>query len=143
MSTAFAKVVSAVLVALQAAPAVCDTVYRARPNVVPEQASQAINVQWENALPNRGAMRGSPVDWATRLSVECFARGMSESGDLEVDPLLEAVYARLEQDSTLGGLVADLECAGLEAENTSEGKKTGWVRLTYIVHHRTDNMSLS
>ena len=143
MSTAFAKVVTAVMAMLQAAPAVCDTIYRARPNVVPDQTSRAVNVQWENALPNNGAIGGAPVDWATRLSVECFARGMSESGDLEVDPLLESVYERLAADSTLGGVVAHLECVGLEAENTSEGKKTGWVRLTYIAHHRTNNLSLS
>jgi hypothetical protein len=143
--TAFSRVVTAIVGALQAEPPVCDAeaIYRARPNVIPDQVGQAINVQWENALPSNGAINGAPVDWSTRISVECFARGTSDSGDLLVDPLLEAVYARLAQDSTLGGLVDQLECVGLEAENTSEGKKTGWVRLTYIAHHRTANLTVT
>lgn len=143
MITAFSKVVGAVIAALNAGTPVCDTIYRARPNVIPDQTSEAVNVQWESALPQRGAIHGAPVDWNTRLSVECFARGVGESGDVIVDPLLGAVYARLAQDGTLGGIVGDLECIGVEAENTSEGKKTGWVRLTYIAQHRTDNLTVT
>jgi hypothetical protein len=143
MITAFSKVVTAVIAALSAAPAVCDVIYRARPSVVPDQTDAAVSVQWESALPNRGAMHGAPVDWSTRVTVECFARGTQESGDLLVDPLLSAVYARLAEDSTLGQLVSDLECIGVEAENTSDGKKTGWVRLTYLAQHRTDNLNVN
>jgi hypothetical protein len=145
VSTAFAKAVSAVIAALKAEPPVCDidAIYRARSNDIPDQVSEAINVKWETALPNNGAIRNAPVDWAPPIIVECFARGVGESGDLIVDPLLEAVYARLARDSTLGGVVDHLECVGLEAENVSEGKKIGWVRITYIAHFRTDNLTLS
>lgn len=143
MTTAFSSIVAAVIAALEAEPAVCGTIYRARERVVPEQADKAINVQFENALPSRGAMRGAPVDWSTRVTVECFARSVLESGGLAVDPLFQAVYERLAADSTLGGVASDVEIQGIEAENTNEGKKTGWVRLTYIVQHRTSNLNLS
>jgi hypothetical protein len=143
MSTAFSAVVSAIMATLSAAPAVCDTIYRARPSVVPDQTDRAVNVQFEGALPNRGAMNGAPVDWTTKISVECFARSTVDAGDVAVDPLLAAVYARLAQDTTLGGLVDDFDGPGIEAENTSEGKKTGWVRLTYLVQHRTSNLTLN
>jgi hypothetical protein len=142
VSTAFFKIVGAAIAALQVAPPVCTTIYRCRPAAVPDSVDRAVNVQWDqaNALP--AAIFGAPIDWSTRLNIECFARGMAESGDVLVDPLLEAVYQRLAADTTLGGLVEDLNIVGLEAENTMEGKKTGWVRLTYLVQHRTQNSTL-
>lgn len=143
MTTAFSKIVGAIVAALQAAPPVCTTVYRARPNIIPEQVDQAVNVQWDQTLASAGVIRGAPVDWTTKVSIDCFARSLMDTGDVAVDPLLEAVYARLGQDPTLGGLIGDLNIAGIEAENAAEGKKTGWVRLTYIAQHTTENGSLS
>jgi hypothetical protein len=139
VTTAFSGIVGAVMEALQADPPVCPTIYRARPSIVPEQLEQVVNVQWEQGLAGMASIRGAPIDWTTKLSVECFARSVQDSGDVAVDPLLAAVFERLALDPTLGGLVADLVVAGIEAENTSEGKKTGWVRLTYIAQHRTEN----
>jgi len=139
MRTAFANIVSAVIAALQANPPVCDLIDRARATVVPDQALRAVSVQWDGAQPQGGAIAGAPVDWETRISIECLARSVKDSGDLAVDDLLEAVAARLGQDTTLGGLVADLRIIGLEAENTVENKKTGWVRMTYVAEHRTNN----
>jgi hypothetical protein len=134
----------AALAALQAAPAVCDTIYRSRPNglPVPESVDQAINVQWDHATALPRAIAGAPIDWTTRLTVECYARSVRDSGDLAVDPLLAAVYERLAADSTLGGIVEDLNIVGIEAENTAEGKKTGWVRMTYLVQHQTQDSTL-
>lgn len=143
MTTAFSQIAGAFVTALQAEPPVCPTVYRARPNVVPEQVDRAVNVQWESGLPSLGAIRGAPIDWMTKVTVELYARSVQDSGDIAVDPLLQAVYERLGQDTTLGGLIDDLNIAGIEAENTAEGKKTGWVRLTYIAQHRTENGTLN
>lgn len=143
MTTAFSQVVGAVIAALEAAPAVCPSVFRARANAVPESLEQAISVQWDQATPHPATIAGAPKDWQTRITVECYARGVRDSGDVVVDPLLEAVFARLAEDTTLGGLIDDLNIVGLEAENSAEGKKTGWVRLTYIAEHRTTNTSLS
>lgn len=143
MSTAFSKVVSAVMAALLAQPRICKGVYRARTLVIAEQDDEAVTVQWEQAMPAAATIAGAPIDWTTRLTVECFARSVKDSGDMAVDPLLERVYERLAADPTLGGMVDDLVIAGIEAENTTEGKKTGWVRLTYIAVHRTDNLLLS
>lgn len=145
MSTAFSAITGAIMVALQANPPVCDQVYRARPNAIAEQVERAVTVQWDQALAAAGVIRNAPIDWTTKVSVECFARSgkAGDTGDQVVDPLLDAVFSRLAEDTTLGGLVADLYVAGIEAENSTEGKKTGWVRLTYIVQHRTENGSLS
>lgn len=143
MSTAFFQVVSAVKAKLEAQPPVCKSIHRARTTPVPEQEAEAVNVQWERALPAQTGIKGAPVDWSTSVTVECFARSVTESGDAAVDPLLERVVARLAEDPSLGGLVDDLVLAGLEAENTAEGKKTGWVRLIYAAEHRTYNGNLN
>lgn len=142
MTTAFSAIVDAVMNKLAEAPPVCDSIYRARSNAIPEQDVQAISVQFDQSLPNTGVMHGAPIDWSTRITVECFARSVTETGDLAVDPLLKNVFARLAADATLGGTVGNLAIVGLEAENTAEGKKTGWVRLTYVAEHRTDNLTL-
>lgn len=143
MKTAFAQIVSAVIDTLKASPAVCDRIDRARAVPVPDQAEQAVSVQWEQALPDMATIAGAPLDWKTRITVDCLARSMKDSGDLAVDDLLGTVAARLAQDPTLGGLIDDLIIAGLEAESTVEGKKTGWVRITYIAFHRTTNSTLN
>ncbi len=143
MSTSFSKVTSAVMAMLAASPAVCRAVYRARSGVIPDKDDEAVTVQWEQGLPRPGVIAGAPIDWQTRITVECYARSTTETGDVAVDPLLEKVYERLAANPTLGGMVDDLVIAGIEAENTAEGKKTGWVRLTYIAEHRTDNLLLS
>lgn len=128
---------------LLAEPRICKGVYRARTLAVAEQDDEAITVQWEQAMPATATISGAPIDWTTRVTVECFARSVRDSGDMVVDPLLERVFERLAADSTLGGMVDDLAIAGIEAENSTEGKKTGWVRLTYIAVHRTDNYLIS
>lgn len=128
---------------LAAQPVICKSIYRARTLMIPDQDEQAIAVQWDRAKPDTVTIAGAPIDWTTQVTVECFARSARESGDLAVDPLLELVFERLAADSTLGGMVDDFVIAGVEAENSSEGKKTGWVRLTYIAIHRTSNQLLS
>jgi hypothetical protein len=143
MSTQFSRIVGAIVDVLQADPAVCPKVYRARPDSIPDQFDQAVNVQWEQGIAGLGTIRGAPLDWATKVSVDCYARSPTDTGDVAVDPLLSAVFERLAQDTTLGGLIDDLQVAGIEAENSTEGKKTGWVRLTYIAQHRTDNGTLN
>lgn len=143
MSTQFSLIVGAIVNALQAAPAVCQKIYRARPDSIPEQFDEAVNVQWDQGIAGLGTIRGAPLDWTTKISVDCYARSLTDTGDVAVDPLLAAVFERLAQDTTLGGLIDDLQVAGVEAENTAEGKKTGWVRLTYIAQHRTDNGTLN
>lgn len=142
MSTAFSKIVAAVVAALSAGQGVCETIYRARVRDLPDQVDQAVNVFFTGAMPDAGAITGAPIDWSTRLVVECYARSTSDEGDLAVDPLFKRAYECLAQDSTLGGLVDDFAIAGIEAENSAEAKRTGWVRLSYNVQHRTSNQTL-
>jgi hypothetical protein len=143
MTTAFSGVVAAFVAALEAAPAVCDTIDRARTRPVSDQVASAVNVQWDGAFPQRGAIHGAPVDWTTKVTVDCYASSVRDTGDVAVDPLLQKVYERLAADTTLGGVVTDVGVPAIEIEYTSEGKKSGWARLTYVVEHRTSNLNLT
>lgn len=143
MTTAFSVITAAVVDALQAAPAVCDLVFRARERVLTEDTAAAVNVQFDGADPDIGAIHGAPVDWKSRIAVSCYARSTTQGGDQAVDGLLQAVYARLAADTTLGGLVDDIGVPMIEAEYDAGAQKTGWVRMTYIVSHRTQDGTLA
>jgi len=145
MATVFSVITDAFEAALLAAPAVvpAEAIFRARERAVPGAMNQAVNIQWALGDPEPGAIHGAPVDWKTTVVVECYACSTNESGERAVDPLLERVYERLAADTTLGGLVDDVGVPRLAAEFGAEGKKTGWVQMTYLVMHQTSNLKLS
>ena len=105
--SAFTEITTAILAALNTAPAVSEHIFRARDRAMAEEWATAVNVQVDSALANDGAIAGAPIDWETRVSIECFAKSATTSGDLAVDALLESVFARIANDSTLGGVVQD------------------------------------
>ena len=140
--TAFANITAAFIAVLSNAPAVSDNIFRARDRTMAEEHIDAINVQFDGADPYAGAIFGAPVDWLSKFSVECYARSSAVSGDQAVDPLFATVYARLAADSTLGGVVTYIGTPSIEAENDAQGQKTGWVRLSYLVSHRTSHLTL-
>lgn len=141
--SAFSNITRILKLVLEADPPIADAIYRARSRVVPQSINRAISVQFDGAIPQSGAINGAPIDWTSRFSIECFARAAaSEDNDEAVDPLLKAVYERLAADTTLGGLVADVGVPLIEAEYTAEGERTGWVRMTYPIEHRTEQSTL-
>lgn len=142
--TAFVTITGALVDLLKVDPPVSVNIFRARDrdNPVAEQFDDAVNVQFDGALPNPGAILGAPIDWDSRFTVEIFARTTSSSADLAVDPLMAEVFRRLQADTTLGGLVDDIGAPTIEAEYTAEQKKTGWVRMAFPVKHRTTNLNL-
>lgn len=142
MPTAFFKITSALIALLNQAPAVSANIYRARDRHVPEQNATALNVQFEKGFPERGAITGAPIDWKSKFTIECYARSKTADGDESVDPLMLAVFARLAANPTLGSLVSDIGAPYIEAEYGADGTKTGWVRMTYPIEHRTQNSSL-
>lgn len=142
MTTAFSAIAAKFVTTLNNAPAVSENIFRQRERPFAAEHTDGVNVQFDGAIPERGAIFGAPVDWKTRISVECYKRSATTSGDLAVDDLVLAVYARLAQDVTLGGLVQDIGEPYIEADCDALGQKTGLVKLTYMVEHRTSNLSL-
>jgi len=142
MPTSFYKITSHLMALLGEAPAVSSNIYRARDRNIPADNLTALNIQFEGASPMAIAINGAPIDWMSKFSVDCYAKSKSVDGDEAVDPLLAEVFKRVAGDTTLGGLVADVGAPFIETDYGAEGFRTGWVRLTYPVQHRTRNSTL-
>jgi hypothetical protein len=140
--TAFSGIVGQVVDLLRQEPAVSPNVYRSRGRVIPKQNETAVEVTWDGAMPKAGAILNAPIDWSTRITIECYARALDVGGDEAVDPVLMAVYNRMAANPTLFGCVFDIGSPALEAEFGADGERTGWVRMTYVVTHRTKNSTL-
>lgn len=142
MASSFSDITAALVDLFQAEPPIAPFVYRARDRAVSKSTVTAISVQWDGAVPEPGTIKGAPVYWKSRYSVECYARTTAETPDVAVDPLLVAVYARVAADTTLGGLVAYVGEPLIEAEYSAEGDRTGWVRMSYDIEHQTENSTV-
>lgn len=140
--TAFARITGAIVALLEAEPALSQQIFRARDRQLAEEFPDAINVQFDGAMPSAGAMHGAPVDWDSKFTIECYARTTTTSADLAVDPLLMQVYQRIAADPTLGDVVTYIGEPMIEAEYNAEQQRTGWIRMTYPVMHRTNNLTL-
>lgn len=100
------QALDAVLAALAQSPAVAPAVERrSRARALPEALGSAVVVGALGADPEQEtlAWAGTTV-WQVRLAVECLVRAGS-GVDAALDALVQAVYARLMADPTLGGAV--------------------------------------
>lgn len=89
--------------ALQAAPAVCAHVRRGTTRALPETIAQGLFVRVLGGPGQALVMGGaSPIDWLATCTVGCVARATPGAmADEAVGPLVAAVYARLQADTTL------------------------------------------
>jgi hypothetical protein len=91
----------------------------------------------------RFAINGAPMNLQTTIAVECYARaGTATAPDAAVDALLAAVYARLQQDTTLGGLVMDLFISRVSYDFDVDEQGSACATVSLEVAHRSSNLSL-
>lgn len=143
MTTAVAAVVSAMVATLQAAPAVSPQVHRARLRPMAAEWATAVVVRPLSVVFEPFAIRQAPFNLDTQIAVECYARANAgTSGDDAVDVLMQAVYARLMSDTTLGGLVGDLRPDRLDFDMDADGDNTACATFTFTVLHSAGNNTL-
>jgi len=145
MSTLLAQLTTAAMAALQAAPAVCSQVDRIRlQGGVATTTSQAVVVRAGRAASNsESAFSDQPLLWVSELTVECYARTTAAQPDAVVDPLIEAVYARLMADTTLGGVLISLEPRQVDVDYEANADKAACATLTFHASHRASPGSFS
>ena len=136
--------VTAVVGALKAAPAVSPRVERVRLRALPASAGSAVVVRpiasdvLDAELPT-----GHPYAWTTQLAVECYARApQGTAPDVAVDALLDAVYARLLQDPTLGGVAAFLQAQSITYDYDVDGENVVCATLQINARQMTVGASL-
>lgn len=141
--TAFASIVGAMVAALGASPAVSPQIHRARVRPVAADWATLVAVRPIDATLEPFAIQGGPMNVDTRIAVECYARARAgQPPDVAVDALLGAAYARLAENSTLGGLVGDLVPSSLTYDFDADGDATACATLIYTAVHRVQNANL-
>lgn len=128
--------VTAIVALLQAAPAVAPVVGRVRMRPMAQSGTTQVVVRPVDSQVQEASMTsGYPITWDTRLGVECYARAAAgQAPDVAVDSLVEAVYARLMADPTLGGAVIQLQPQALSYDFDADGDNT--VCATFILSAR-------
>lgn len=136
--------VTAVVDALKAAPAVSTRVERVRLRALPASAGTAVVVRpLGSDVQDAELLTGHPYVWTTSLAVECYARApQGTAPDVAVDALLDAVYARLLQDPTLGGAVAVLQPQAIAYDYDADGENVVCATLQINARQMTVGASL-
>lgn len=133
-------IVAAVTARLRQAPAIAaDILEEAEVDPVPESMDAAVVVAFVGSSPLRVVMRGNPVDWSTRVRIECYARadGRSLAAGRASRALHAQVYARLMADHTLGGAAIDISEPTLQADPDRSSTEVGCLVAEYDITHRT------
>ena len=137
-------VVTAVVGALKAAPAVSPRVERVRMRALPASAATAVVVRpLGSDVQDAELLTGHPYVWTTSLAVECYARApQGTAPDVAVDALLKAVYARLLRDPTLGGVVSVLQPQAITYDYDVDGESVVCATLQINARQMTVGASL-
>lgn len=145
MSSFINTTVTAIMAALQSAPAVAAQVGRVRLRPLAQSATQAVVVRpLHTQVTEAGLMPGMPISWTSTIAVECYARsGATLAPDVAVDPLIAAVYARLMTDPTLGGVVLGIQPQEISYDFDADIDQTTCVTLSFSTRHRANGATLS
>lgn len=135
---------AAVVQLLLAPPAMAGgRVVANRKRPMAEQDASQVFVYLEESTPERGAINGAPVDWSTRLRIECVARPATpDSAETVADALATQAWTRLQADTTLGGLCGDLASNGIAWTEDESNATLSACQLLFTATHRTTNLSL-
>ncbi len=142
MDHAFDQIVAAFVAKLKEGTPVCANVYDSETRQMTDEVQEAVNVFFDGAAPELIAIMGAPLDWKTRIVVDCFARSKTLSGAKAVGALMKRVFERLASDITLGHQEWYIGYPSIEQDTEAQGQRAGMMRLTYLVEHRTTNNNL-
>lgn len=142
MTTLLSAVTTAVLAALQAAPAIAPQVARVRLRPLAGSTTTAVVVRPLQAEVAERDM-GGPMLWACRLAVECYAKTTAQTApDVAVDALMFSVYSRLMADPTLGGSVLRVDPESVSYDFDADGEQTACATLVFSITQLSSNTAL-
>jgi hypothetical protein len=130
---------------LQQAPAISGgrIVGNRRRPMAAQDASQVF-VYLEESIAAQGAILGAPIDWQTRLRIECVARETSGATAEELaDSLAQEVFARIQSDINLAGLTQDIEPTALAWMEDEGDTSVMSAQLLFNAVHRTQNNTIA
>lgn len=137
MELAFDQVVAAFVAKLEESPAVCSLILNSDDRPVSDDVNEAVNVFFYVSQPQPLTINGAPIDWITRVIVDCFARSKTLPARKAPSQLAKKVYERLAIDPTLGNGDWFIGYPSIETDADVQSQRAGMMRLTYRVEHRT------
>ena len=145
MTTLVSTAVAAVIAALNAGTPVSTQIARVRLRPMAQAQAQAVVVRpLQSDVLETSLYPNLPVSWTSAISVECYARsGVATTPDVALDSLVEAVYARLMADPTLGGAVLALQPQEVTYDFDADGDQTTCATLVFSARHRTAGTTFS
>ena len=149
-TTQHLQVYDAIVTALQAAPAVAGgriKTMRTTNRPMAEDVPSQVRVFIDQTQPRPLIGGGAPVDWSTRIRVECLARdvlGASPVAAFDAASLLAAtVQQRVLEDAALKALVAEVLPGPMQwAEDEADTSLTA-CQCLFTLTHRTPFSSLT
>ena len=146
MSSAFDSIVEGFVTLLTTATPVCPFVETdAETEPLPAGRTASILVTLGVAQPQQlGGIAGNPVDWATEVSVKCFASANATSARPAANTLANAAYTRLATDPSVGqGVSVFIGEPRIEWGAEQAATRLATTTLIYTVTHRTTGGSLN
>jgi len=141
-STMIAQAVAAITAVLQSAPEVSANVGRVTLRPIAQAAATAVIVRPMGA--EAGYTGDTHTSWTSTIAVDCYARSHGATApDESVDALLEATYARIMTDQTLGGAVLAAHPQQITYDFDADGEKTACATLVLTTLHAASNGTLS
>ena len=137
--------VTALVAALNTPTPVTASINRVRLRPLAKETALAVVVRpLQSDVAEASLSPGYPVSWTTAVAVDCYARsGTSTAPDAAVDALVDAVYARLMADTTLGSAVVALQPGSIGYDFDADGEQTTCATLVFNARHRTAGSTLT
>jgi hypothetical protein len=134
------QLMDALMASLSASPAVAGgNIHRHRTRPVADGVAQSVSLRVLSSTPQPLVGMHAPIDWITRIGVECVGRAAADStADQAAGPVLQAVHGRLCSDAALAGAGFDLmPWPELSWDQEDLDERIGAVIAIYTVRHRT------
>lgn len=119
-------------------------VYVGRTRAISTESPSGVVILLGRSACDDGTM-GSRSSWSTLITVECYGRSTAGGVDI-ADELVQAVFERLDQDPSLGGLAMDvgpLPGDTLQWDHEVLDTNLGCITAKFVVRHQTNQRILT
>ena len=147
MTTQHSQITKALADLLKQEPPIAGgRVFVGRMRPIGADKPDAVVVRLARSASHDGAVLGARTSWSTLIEIDCYGRGTADDPDAGADMVVEQVAARLDGNSSLGGLAMDIApLAGNTLEWDRDQLETSMTSITarFVVKHQTTGRTLT
>jgi hypothetical protein len=146
MTTAHSQIAAAIETTLKASGVAEGRVYRSRVRTITADTPHAVIVRLGRSASLLASVLGGPTGWRTLIQIECYGRMVGGTPDDASDLIVEAVFAALGANPTLGNLAMSVEPLGgdtLSWDFDELDVSLACITARFIVSHQTKGRTLT